>query len=153
MPGIRETVADAARPVVEENGCELLEVSYVREGAHQYLRLVIDKRGGVTVEDCERVSRQTDALIEEVFPSREPYIFEVTSPGLDRPLKTDRDIWRHTGEEVEVRLYAPRDGKKAFEGILKGLDETGDVVILQNGEQEFRFSRKETASLKRTIKF
>ena len=123
-------------PILEENQFELVDVEYVKEGSNWYLRAYIDKPGGITINDCELVSRAlSDRLDEEDFIDS-AYILEVSSPGLGRPLKKDRDFQRSLGSEVEVRLFRPLDGSKELTGILKDFNkekieiETADGNVL-----------------------
>lgn len=144
-----QKVSDIARPIVEGLGIELIDAEYVKEGSKWILRLYIDKKGGVGLDDCEAVSRAVEPALDAADPIREPYVFEVSSPGLERPLKTDRDFERYEGEAVEVGLYAPRDGVKQFTGTLKGKQD-GVITILYE-EEELHFTEKEVAVVKRTI--
>ena len=109
-------------PLLAEHNFELVDVEYVKEGGNWYLRAYIDKEGGITVDDCEVISRTlSDWLDREDFIA-DSYTLEVSSPGLGRPLKKDKDFERSLGEAVELRLYNPRDKHKEFAGILKGCD-------------------------------
>lgn len=144
-----QKVSDIARPIVEGLGIELIDAEYVKEGSKWILRLYIDKKGGVGLDDCEAVSRAVEPALDAEDPIREPYVFEVSSPGLERPLKTDRDFERYEGEAVEVGLYAPREGVKQFTGTLKGKQD-GVITILCEDE-EIHFAEKEVAVVKRTI--
>ena len=148
---IADTVRSLAEPVIERlnAGIELLEAEYVKEGSDWYLRLYIDKQGGITLDDCQLVSEALNDLLDEADVIKGKYLFEVSSPGLDRPLKTDRDFERYQGEDVEVHLYAPADGGKILTGKLKGR-ENGEIVILENGS-ELRFPVKDVSLVKRTI--
>ena len=148
---IADTVRSLAEPVIERlnAGIELLEAEYVKEGSDWYLRLYIDKQGGITLDDCQLVSEALNDLLDEADEIKGKYLFEVSSPGLDRPLKTDRDFERYQGEDVEVHLYAPADGGKIFTGKLKER-ENGEIVILENGS-ELRFPVKDVSLVKRTI--
>lgn len=148
---IADTVRSLAEPVIERlnAGIELLEAEYVKEGSDWYLRLYIDKQGGITLDDCQLVSEALNDLLDEADVIKGKYLFEVSSPGLDRPLKTDRDFERYQGEDVEVHLYAPADGGKIFTGKLKER-ENGEIVILENGS-ELRFPVKDVSLVKRTI--
>lgn len=142
-----------AAPIVETLGLELIEVEYVKEGPSWYLRLYIDKRGGVSIDDCQIVSEQVGEAIDAADPVTGAYIFEVSSPGLDRPLKNERDFKRYEGELVEISLYAPINGSKNYEGILKGL-ENGEIVITDpSSGEERRFEEKAAALVKRAIRF
>lgn len=148
---IAETVRQIAEPVIEQlhMGIELIEVEYVKEGPDWYLRLYIDKQGGVTLDDCQAVSEALNDLLDETDPVQGKYIFEVSSPGLDRPLKTDRDYERYQGEDVEVHLYAPIQNCKIFTGKLVGR-ENGEIII-KEGETQRTFPVKEVSLVKRTI--
>ena len=116
MSKLTDKVAAIARPVVEENGCELWDVEYVREAGANYLRIYIDKDGGVGIDDCERISRVLDPLLDEADPVPDSYIFEVGSAGCERELKRPSDFQRFMGEKVELRFYQPVDGRKAAVG-------------------------------------
>lgn len=148
---IAETVRQLAEPVIEQlqMGIELIEVEYVKEGPDWYLRLYIDKQGGVTLDDCQAVSEALNDILDETDPIQGKYIFEVSSPGLDRPLKTDRDYERYQGEDVEVHLYAPVQNCKIFTGKLVGR-ENGEIIITE-GETQKKFPVKEVSLVKRTI--
>lgn len=148
---VTETVKALAEPVIEglQAGIELIEVEYVKEGADWYLRLYIDKAGGVTLDDCQLVSEALNDLLDEADPIKGKYIFEVSSPGIDRPLKTDRDFVRYQGEEIEIHLYAPVENNKIFTGTLIGR-ENGEILLNQNGTER-RFAEKDVSLVKRTI--
>lgn len=115
-------------PVVEAQGCELWGLEYAVHGRHSTLRIYIDTPNGVTLEDCERVSRQCSAVMDVEDPIASAYTLEVSSPGLDRPLYTQSQFERYVGSRVNVRLRAPYDGRRRFNGLLKGVEE-GDVVV------------------------
>ncbi len=139
-------------PVLEANGFELVDVEFVKEGANRYLRAYIDKPGGITIDDCELVSRSlSDRLDEEDFIS-EAYILEVSSPGLGRPLKKERDFARSLGEEVEIRCFRAVDGRKEFDGILKAYD-AGSVTIQENQEAERTLERSNIALIRLAFDF
>ena len=144
-------VARIAEPVVRGVGTELVDVEYVREGGVQYLRVLIDKRGGVTIDECEEVSRQIDPLLTEAGYMDEVDTFEVSSPGLDRPLKKEADFIRHIGEEIDVGLYQALDGEKTWTGTLKDY-RNGDVTIEIDGE-EVTFTKSQTAVVKQHLDF
>ena len=128
MSKITEKVAALAQPVVEEEGCSLWDVEYVREAGSWYLRVFIDKEGGVGIDDCERISRRLDPLLDEADPIPDSYVFEVGSAGAERELKRPGDFEQFMGSDVQVRLYQPLDGSKSFVGTLEGYDD-GDVTI------------------------
>ena len=118
----KETIEQQAEtlimPVVEALGFELVDMEYIKEAGAYYLRAYIDKPGGITIDDCETVSRSFSDLLDEKDFIEDSYILEVSSPGLGRPLKKEKDFLRETGKEIEVRLFAPLDGKKEYTGIL-----------------------------------
>lgn len=146
---VEVTVEELARPLVEAQGLELVGVELVREGASRYLRVYIDKEGGVGFDDCETVSRSVDAKLDEVWPDPPYEYFEVSSPGLERPLKRDEDFARYAGRVVAVTTYAPVDGQKLFVGTLVGLVDDHIVIRLTKGKEsgkEFSLDRKQVAS-------
>lgn len=116
-------------PIIEHHGFELLDVEYVKEGGNWYLRAYIDKPGGITVDDCETVSRAFSDILDEKDYIEDTYIFEVSSPGLGRPLKKEKDFARSIGEEIEIRTYRAIDRQKEFVGILKEYDK--DTVTIE----------------------
>ena len=119
-------------PIVEEYGFELVDVEYVKEGSNWYLRAYIDKSGGIGVNDCEVVSRRLSDILDEKDYIEDSYILEVSSPGLGRPLKKEKDFKRSLGEEVEIRTYRMIDRKKEFTGILKDYDETTVTIEMED---------------------
>ena len=127
-------------PIVSELSFELVDVEYVKEGGTWYLRAYIDKPGGITVDDCETVSRRFSDILDEKDYIEDSYVFEVSSPGLGRPLKKEKDFARSLGEEVEIRTYRPIDRQKEFIGILKSYDED-TVTITYEDESEQIFDR------------
>lgn len=138
-------------PIVNANGFELVDVEYVREAGEWYLRGYIDKPGGITVNDCETVSRAfSDKLDEEDFID-ESYIMEISSPGLDRPLKKDKDFARSMGRLVEIRTYRPIEKQKEFCGILTAYD-SNSVTIDEDGTMR-TFEKKEIALIRLAIEF
>ena len=110
-------------PLMEENSFELVDVEYVKEAGTWYLRAYIDKEGGINIDDCELISRALSDKLDELDFIEEAYILEVSSPGLGRPLKKDKDLKRSLGEEVEVRTYRAIEKQKEFTGVLKDFDE------------------------------
>ena len=139
-------------PIIEANNFELVDVEYVKEGSNWYLRAYIDKEGGISVDDCEVVSRAfSDKLDEEDFID-DAYIMEVSSPGLGRPLKKDKDFKRSVGEEVEIRLYRAQNHQKEFTGILKAWD-ADTVTIVTDTEEEQTFARADIALIRLAFDF
>jgi len=139
-------------PMIEEHHFELVDVEYVKEAGNWYLRAYIDKPGGITVDDCELISRAFSDLLDEKDFIDEAYILEVSSPGLGRPLKKDKDFKRSLGEEVEVRLYRPLNRQKEFTGILKAWDEN-TVTLEFEQEEEMVFERKDIALIRLAFDF
>ena len=134
MSKITEKVEALAKPVVEDEGCELWAVEYVREAGSWYLRVLIDKDGGVGIDDCERISRRLDPILDEADPIPDSYVFEVGSAGAERELKRPSDFERYIGSEIEVKLYQPYQGKKSYVGTLEayvGGDVTVSSVLLK----------------------
>lgn len=128
MSKVTEKVEALARPVIEDEGCELWSVEYVREAGSWYLRVFIDKDGGVGIDDCERISRRLDPILDEADPIPDSYVFEVGSAGAERELKRPSDFEKFMGSEVEVKLYHPYEGKKSLVGKLEAY-ENGDITI------------------------
>ena len=120
------------QPVVEANGVELFDVDYVKEGSDWYLRVYIDKEGGIALDDCEAVSREADPILDTDDCIEESYILEVSSPGLGRPLKKDKDFARSIGEEVEVRLFRAVEGCKEYSGLRNAYDKTTVTLMLED---------------------
>lgn len=139
-------------PIVAANGCEIYDVEYVKEGSDWYLRAYIDKPGGITVDDCEAVSRRFSDILDEKDYIEDSYIFEVSSPGLGRPLKKEKDFQRSLGEDVEIRTYRPIDGQKEFEGALKAFDKN-TVTIAYEDDAEQIFQRSEIALIRLALDF
>ncbi len=139
-------------PLLAEHNFELVDVEYVKEGGNWYLRTYIDKEGGITVDDCAVISRTlSDWLDKEDFIA-DSYTLEVSSPGLGRPLKKDKDFERSMGEDVELRLYKPRDKQKEFAGILKGYDRETVTIETEDGREEV-FTRQEIALIRLAFDF
>ena len=139
-------------PIMEEHQFELVDVEYVKEGSDWYLRAYIDKPGGITVDDCEAVSRQFSDILDEKDYIEDSYVFEVSSPGLGRPLKKEKDFARSIGEEVEIRTYRAIDRQKEFTGILKDYDEN-TVTIVYEDETEQTFERADIALIRLALDF
>lgn len=152
MAKVKQICEEKLRPVIEEMGYELVEVSYEKENGGMSLIFTIDKDGGVTVDDCEIVNKKIDPILDEINPTDDkPYTLVVSSPGLDRPLKTDRDLSRNIGNEVDVTLFAKLDGKKLFTGVLESFDEKS--VTIKADKESINLDRDKIASIKLVIKF
>ena len=148
---ITEQVWQFAEPVVQEKGCSLWDVEYVREGGEWFLRLYIDKVGGVDINDCEAVSRAVDPILDEKDPIPESYHFEVCSAGLERALKRPSDFEQFMGSKVLVKLYKPKNGMKELKGTLTGYD-NGNVTIDQAGT-EITLEKQEVALVRLYVEF
>ena len=153
MKKITELVAEMAAPAVADAGCTLWDVEYVREAGAWYLRLYIDKEGGVDILDCEKVSRAVEPLLDEADPIEGSYTFEVSSAGAERPLKRPSDFAQFLGSPVTVKLYQNRNGRKEFAGHLKAYDEaTGDVTVTI-GKEDATFAKSELALVRLRVEF
>lgn len=147
MSKITEKVSLLARPVVEAAGCTLWDVEYIREAGSWYLRIYIDKEGGVSIDDCERISRELDPILDAEDPIPDSYVFEVGSAGAERELKRPGDFQQFLGSEVEVKLYQPLDGCKSFVGVLKSYSDAGEVTITV-GKRDVSFAKSQTAQVR-----
>ena len=148
---ITEQVAQFSQPVVEANGCTLWDVEYVREGSERYLRLYIDKEGGVDIEDCEKIHRAVDPILDEKDPIAESYHFEVCSAGLERTLKRPSDFARFMDSPILIKLYRPRNGLKEFPAILRGYED--GRVIAEAGKETLTFEKSEVALVRLRVEF
>lgn len=151
MSKIEELTKNLVIPAIEENNFELVDVEYKKEGNNWYLRVYIDKDGGITLDDCQIISEYLSEKLDEVDPIENSYILEVSSPGIDRPLKTKKDYDKFKGNSVEVSLYQSIDKKKKYEGELVGLIDS-KVVISDKGIQR-EFDIKNVSFVKPVIKF
>ena len=148
---VTELVASFAEPIVKQHGCELWDVEYVREGSEYFLRLYLDKEGGVDINDCEAISRAMDPILDEEDPIPESYHFEVCSAGLERPLKRPSDFERFMGEPIMVKLYRPRNGLKEIPGILRGYE--NGCVTVEAGKETITFQKSEVALVRLRVEF
>lgn len=149
---IEKRTEELLLPIVESHQFELVDVEYVKEGGNRYLRAYIDKPGGIAVDDCEVVSRALSDLLDKEDYIADSYILEVSSPGLGRPLKKEKDFVRSIGKEVEIRLYRPRNHEKEFTGILKAYDEK-TVTIETEEEENVLFERTDIALIRLAFDF
>ena len=148
---ITDIVTEFAKPIVEENGCSLWDVEYVREGSERYLRLYIDKTGGVDIDDCEKIHRALDPVLDEKDPISESYHFEVCSAGLERALKRPSDFAQFMDSPILVKLYRPRNGLKEIPGILRGYEE-GRITV-EAGKETITFEKSEVALVRLRVEF
>ena len=148
---VTDQVTAFAQPVVESFGCKLWDVEYVREGSERYLRVFIDKDGGVDIEDCEKIHRALDPILDEKDPIAESYHFEVSSAGLERALKRPGDFEQFMGSPVLVKLYRPRNGLKEIPGTLRGYED--GKVIVEAGKETITFEKSQVALVRLRVEF
>ena len=146
MAKVTDVVEALAKPIVEEQGCSLWDVEYVKEAGVWYLRLYIDKEGGVSIDDCEAVSRPVSDLLDEADPIEGSYTFEVSSAGADRVLKKPEHFAAFMGQEVEVRLDRAQEGRKEWVGVLTAYADGGVTVSTPAGEK--LFAKKDVAQVR-----
>ena len=139
-------------PIIKDTNFELVDVEYVKEGGNFFLRVYIDKPGGITIDDCELVSRALSDLLDKHAFIPDAYILEVSSPGLGRQLKKDKDFARSIGEEVEIKLYKAINKQKDFFGILKAYNKD-TITIEQENESEMILERKDIAMIRLALDF
>lgn len=138
-------------PIIEENKFELVDVEFIKEGINYYLRLYVDKEGGFSIQDCEKVSRYLEKSLEEEDFIDKAYILEVSSPGIDRILKKDKEYTKYKGRLVDIKLYSPIDGKKEFRGDLLGLE--NNMILIKQDEIELKFDKKDVATCRLAVIF
>ena len=148
---VTELVASFAEPIVKQHGCELWDVEYVREGSEYFLRLYLDKEGGVDINDCEAISRAVDPILDEKDPIQGSYHFEVCSAGLERALKRPSDFERYLGSAITVKLYRPRNGLKEIPCVLTGY-ENGAITVTA-GKETITFTKSEVALVRLRVEF
>ena len=139
-------------PILDRMNFELVDVEYVKEGGTWYLRAYIDKEGGITVNDCEAVAREMNEILDREDFVDDSYVFEVSSPGLGRPLKKEKDYVRSMGKEVEIRTYRAINREKEFYGILSAYDEN-TVTIKTEDETEMTFEKSDIALIRLAFDF
>lgn len=151
MGKVSDEVFELVSPIAESFGLEVIEVLFEKKYDGMNLTVVIDKDGGVTIDDCEKLHRAIDAPLDELDPIDTPYILNVSSPGIDRPLKTERDFRRNLNQKISVRLYKPLDGKKIYDGVLVSYDD--ETFTLQVKNKQIIFNKKDTAKVEPIIEF
>ena len=148
---VTDLVAEFSRPIIEACGCSLWDVEYVREGSERYLRIYLDKEGGIDIDDCEKIHRAIDPILDEKDPIAESYHFEVCSAGLERTLKRPEDFVRFMDSAVLVKLYRPRNGLKELPGTLRGYED-GRITI-EAGKETITFEKSEVALVRLRVEF
>lgn len=146
MAKVTDVVAQLAQPIVEQNGCSLWDVEYVKEAGVWYLRLYIDKPGGVSIDDCVAIDHAMDPILDDHDPIEGSYTFEVSSAGADRALKKPEHFAAFVGSEVEVRLYRPQAGRKDWVGELAAYADGGVTIVTSAGEKTFE--KKDVAQVR-----
>ncbi|MEF9990465.1 MAG: ribosome maturation factor RimP [Romboutsia sp.] len=149
---IESTIEEMVAVITEPKNFEIVDVEYVKEAGEFYLRVYIDKEGGISLNDCEEVSRALSEVLDVKDPINDNYFLEVSSPGLDRPLKKDKDFVRYQGRDIEIKLYKPMNGSKQFEGELVGLTDDKNIKVIID-ENEVEFNKKDVALVRLAIKF
>lgn len=152
MGKVSEQVLALVEPIAKGFGLEVLEVTYEKKFDGMHLTVVIDKDGGVTIDDCELLHRAIDEPLDELDPIDCLYTLNVSSPGLDRPLKLERDYQRNLNKKITVKLYKPLDNKKSYQGVLTSYDDETLSIQLQDGSI-IKFNKKDTAKVEPIIEF
>ncbi len=140
------------KPTVEQMGYEMVDVEFVKEGPNWYLRIFVDKEGGVTIDDCELISKELETILDKEDPIEQAYFLEISSPGIDRPLKKKEDFIKFNGETIDVKLYKPFEGSKEYTGRLTAYGEDGSVTI-ETDAKEMTFAKKDIASVRLAVVF
>ena len=146
-----DIVSDIATPLCKAENLELVDVEFVKEGPHRYLRLTIDKEEGVSLEDCEYVSRGLNEELDRLDPIEENYFLEVTSPGVERELKRDVDFEKFAGKQIQAKLYQAFNGQKVIEGILIGLK--NGYILVEVGKETIEIPRDKASAVKLLVTF
>ena len=149
---ISAVVTELISPVADEMGIILWDVEFVKEGAKKILRVTIDSEEGIDINTCEKFHRTIDPMLDEADPIDESYYLEVTSPGVEREIKTEAHVEMCQGEKVEIKLYAPKNGAKTFTGMLEGFDAEGRIVIVI-GNEAHAFEKNEIAKMHTVFDF
>ena len=149
---IIKSVKEISEPLAEELGYELVDVEFPKEGSSYFLRIYLDKVGGINLDDCQKMSHLIGDKLDEIDLIKMAYFLEISSPGLDRPLKTDKDLKRNIGKEIEIKLYEQINGKKSIEGMLEGFNDS--TVHLKMGNDEIvNIPKTAIAVIKLVVKF
>lgn len=146
-----QVVEGLVLPILSNHGFELVDIEYKKEGSHWYLRVFIDKSGGITLDDCQVVSEALSGLLDETDPIPHSYFLEVSSPGLDRVLKKDQDFERYAGQKVDISLYKPIQGKKKHSGELIGI--VGEEIHIRDKNGTMAFRRTDVSQVRLAVEF
>lgn len=146
-----EIIKNISETIAKELEYELVDLEYIKEAGNYFLKIYVDKAGGITLDDCQKMSQELSTKLDEIDPIPGEYLLEVSSPGLDRPLKTDKDLKRNLNKDVELRLYRPFNNRKIYEGELK--DYTNENITLEIDEGLVDVPREYISIIKLSIKF
>ncbi|MCD5413610.1 MAG: ribosome maturation factor RimP [Clostridiales bacterium] len=149
---VEKLVEGIVKPITNAENFELVDVEFKKEGPSRYLRVFIDKEGGISLDDCQLVSKQVSARLDELDSIEESYFLEVSSPGLDRPLKKESDFTKYIGKNIELKLYKPIEGNKMIEGELIGLIEGKISIKLEDGDV-FEIEKEKVALTRLLLNF
>lgn len=149
MSKVEKTVWEAAEPIADSFGCSIYDVEYVKEGQNYFLRIFIDKEGGVSTDDCEKVSRAVDPVLDELDPIENAYYLEISSPGLDRKLSRKEHFESALGKSIDIKLFSPIDGSKEITGILKSFD--GKVISVETDSGIIEIEKQKASVVRLTV--
>ena len=149
MSKVEKTVWEAVEPIVESFGCSIYDVEYVKEGQNYFLRIFIYKEGGVSTDDCEKVSRAVDPVLDELDPIENAYYLEISSPGLDRKLSRKEHFESALGKSIDIKLFSPIDGSKEITGILKSFD--GNIISVETDSGIIEIEKQKASVVRLTV--
>ncbi|MFI3210282.1 MAG: ribosome maturation factor RimP [Peptostreptococcaceae bacterium] len=149
---VETTIEEILLPITNSKNVEIVDVEYVKEAGEYFLRIYLEKEDGISLSDCTDVSRELSEILDEKDPIKENYYLEVSSPGLDRPIKKEKDFIRYSGYDVDIKLYKALNGSKELEGKLVGLTEDKKINVIID-DKEVLFDKKEVALIRLAIKF
>ncbi|WP_028610997.1 ribosome maturation factor RimP [Paenibacillus harenae] len=151
IPKIKTAVEEMVQPYLSSNGFELVDIEYVKEGSNYFLRIFVDKEGGIDIDDCGRISEYVSEQLDKNDPISDAYFLEVSSPGAERPLKKDEDVRKAVGKHVFLTTYEPISGAKEFEGLLLSFD--GENAVVRTGKKDYTIPYTKVASARLAIVF
>lgn len=148
---IKAAVQEMVLPYLSSNGFELVDIEYVKEGSNYFLRIFVDKEGGIDIDDCGRISEFMSEQLDKNDPVTDAYFLEVSSPGAERPLKKEEDVRKAIGKHVYITTYEPISGAKEFEGLLLTFD--GENAVVRTGKKDYTIPYAKVASARLAIVF
>lgn len=149
MSKVEKTVWEAVEPIADSFGCSIYDVEYVKEGQNYFLRIFIDKEGGVSTDDCEKVSRAVDPVLDELDPIENAYYLEISSPGLDRKLSRKEHFESALGKSIDIKLFSPINGSKEITGILKSFD--GNIISVETDFGIIEIEKQKASVVRLTV--